>query len=702
MSAELKKWEDERIASRVWQSQTSATGALAVSDRHVFAAAGNQVTLLRLETGEQVAKLTVDGEVAALAIGAGHLVVGTTEGRLQAFRGQDQAGRPSSLTTTAETSPAVEPVARNMTASQHSLPDYGEVLQQSTGSRRGYGLILGCDDDALVDTLLASTELELLVIDERGEDLAAFRDRWQRQGRYGDRVAAVHVRPGDLPLTSCFANLVVATERLREMSTWPWPRDEVQRIVRPCGGVAWLDDREPTRREPLEGAGSWTHQYANTANTAASGDRRVAAELALQWFGGPGPSHMVDRHLRAPAPLSAAGRLIVPGEDLVIAIDAYNGTESWQLEVPRSQRYSVPYDCGYMSLSDDGEVLDVAVEDELWTIDVSAGVVADRLPLSQLGFGSDSVWGYVARHGATVVGSCMRSAAARRVASREQIDVDYNNAVGLVTSRSLWRCDPARQKLLWQYDATILHPTICLTAERLFFVASHDAALREHPTGQITLAEFMPHHPVLVCLDPRDGQVVFERPLDEWLTACRNILYLQASEELLIASGSLTRDNDSIYRIAVFEQSSGERKWTAEHARQKPDAFSHGEQVQHPVVLRDRIVCEPAIYALDSGERVFPAGESPAWAIDRPGHGCGTMSGAGDCLFFRAGTPTLLDLAASGTGNRYRSLAPSRPGCWINIIPAGGLVLIPEASASCVCHYALQTSMAFAPKDQGQ
>jgi hypothetical protein len=39
----------------------------------------------------------------------------------------------------------------------------------------------------------------------------------------------------------------------------------------------------------------------------------------------------------------------------------------------------------------------------------------------------------------------------------------------------------------------------------------------------------------------------------------------------------------------------------------------------------------------------------------------------------------------------------TRLGCWINVIPAGGLVLIPEASSGCTCPYALQTTMALAP-----
>ncbi|GIT77987.1 MAG: hypothetical protein Ct9H300mP32_3690 [Verrucomicrobiota bacterium] len=54
--------------------------------------------------------------------------------------------------------------------------------------------------------------------------------------------------------------------------------------------------------------------------------------------------------------------------------------------------------------------------------------------------------------------------------------------------------------------------------------------------------------------------------------------------------------------------------------------------------------------------------------------------GAGDCPFFRAANPTVLDLGKSAAG-QFQTLAPTRPGCWINILPAQGLVLIPEASS---------------------
>ena len=32
------------------------------------------------------------------------------------------------------------------------------------------------------------------------------------------------------------------------------------------------------------------------------------------------------------------------------------------------------------------------------------------------------------------------------------------------------------------------------------------------------------------------------------------------------------------------------------------------------------------------------------------------------------------------------------------MIPAGGLLLIPEASSGCTCNYSIQTSLAFLPR----
>lgn len=68
------------------------------------------------------------------------------------------------------------------------------------------------------------------------------------------------------------------------------------------------------------------------------------------------------------------------------------------------------------------------------------------------------------------------------------------------------------------------------------------------------------------------------------------------------------------------------------------------------------------------------------------------MTGGPDGLLFRADNPTFFRFS-DGTFTR---LSPTRPGCWLNILPVEGGVLIPEASASCICEYPIQASLGFA------
>ena len=38
-----------------------------------------------------------------------------------------------------------------------------------------------------------------------------------------------------------------------------------------------------------------------------------------------------------------------------------------------------------------------------------------------------------------------------------------------------------------------------------------------------------------------------------------------------------------------------------------------------------------------------------------------------------------------------------RPGCWINVIPAGGLVLMPDSTTGCKCSYLNTATIALQP-----
>ncbi len=68
-------------------------------------------------------------------------------------------------------------------------------------------------------------------------------------------------------------------------------------------------------------------------------------------------------------------------------------------------------------------------------------------------------------------------------------------------------------------------------------------------------------------------------------------------------------------------------------------------------------------------------------------------------MFFRSGFIGYYDLYHdSGT----RHFAGQRLGCWINAIPGNGLVMIPEASAGCVCQFSIASTVVMEPKTENK
>ena len=65
-------------------------------------------------------------------------------------------------------------------------------------------------------------------------------------------------------------------------------------------------------------------------------------------------------------------------------------------------------------------------------------------------------------------------------------------------------------------------------------------------------------------------------------------------------------------------------------------------------------------------------------------------------MFFRSGFIGYYDLYEdSGT----RHFAGQRLGCWVNAIPGNGLVVIPEASAGCVCLFSITSTVVLEPRE---
>ena len=465
-------------------------------------------------------------------------------------------------------------------------------------------------------------------------------------------------------------------------------------------GIALLADGETFRRPALEDAGTWTHMYANPSNDANSGEQNLTGEVALQWFGGPGPSRMIDRHLRGPPPLAIGGRVIMVGENKLIGVDAYNGTELWELDLPESQRYAMPYDAGYIA-ADETHVY-AAVDDAVWVIDAETGERTDRVALPR-GVDTDKFhWGYLALQDGALFGSVIHAAAPITEVRQTLPDTTYRSSHPLVTSVGLFKTTPGQRRPDWTRNVgVIVNGTITLRHNRVYFVESRNDAAMSDTDGRLPVEALLASDCFVVALDADTGEQLWEEPVD--LPNARNILYLLASEDgKLVLTTSVDAPNSTArYFLRVLDAQSGDELWSADHLHVKGGLY-HGEQVHHPVILGNRLVAEPVIYDLSSGAVINPDGGASPWQINRPGHSCGTMSGAGDFLFFRASNPTMLDLTDQTSGaDRFTRLAPTRAGCWINVLPAQGLVLIPEASASCVCSYALQTSMAFRPVPRG-
>ncbi len=112
------------------------------------------------------------------------------------------------------------------------------------------------------------------------------------------------------------------------------------------------------------------------------------------------------------------------------------------------------------------------------------------------------------------------------------------------------------------------------------------------------------------------------------------------------------------------------------------------------MLLDGILIAEPRAYELHTGERIDPAGGTDFFLKSRVG--CGTISASDDCLFFRDGNPVVLELS-SGNASPTKLTQASRQGCWVNVIPAQGMALIPESSSGCVCGYSLQTSIGLVP-----
>jgi len=583
-----------------------------------------------------------------------------------------------------------------------------EAIEEA-GRTKGYCLVIGLDDGRLAREIALNSEMMVIAADPDRSKAAAVRGRMAQAGLLGTRVSVHDVDALTLPYQQGFANLVVSETPLADL---PVPRAELARVLRPSGGVICLHSPEMqgpsertrvypeggeaypefaffaqgeriiAQRGEVDGAGSWTHQYGDAGNSCDSGDALLAADLEMQWFGEPGPLHMMDRHCRPPSPLSVGGRLYVPGYHHLWSVDAHNGAILWEKEMPDlDSRVNLPQDSGYMVA--DADSLCVAVGSEALRFHGDTGDVVTTYRLPQFDGREGYDWGYLAQDDGLVFGSTVRKGSFYTDAMKPWYDGGPGPNHDKVCSDRLFAADRETGEVLWTFEGLFMHSAIAIGDGTVYAAEIRNPAALEvaKTTGRIP-SEGLWEDLHLVALDARTGAKRWERPTA--FSPGLVVFYLSYSDGALVVTSSPFTD----YGLYAFNASDGSPRWeTRSIYRPDRNTDNHGGHMQHPVLMGGMVYQDPTNFDLATGAK----GDL---LITRDGHGCGVLTGAAGLLFGRGDYPRLYDLANAGKSAPLTRV--SRPGCWINMIPAGGLVLVPEASSGCTCGYSMQATFALA------
>ena len=583
--------------------------------------------------------------------------------------------------------------------------------------KKGFCLVLDCNRGELANELILQSDMYIVGIEQDARKVNMLRKKFDCAGLYGKRITIFHGNLRDLAFTDYFANLIVS-DKLLTSTRFVESIEDIYRVLRPSGGVAYLGQPLPDvklserkiqswignfkkqdfsiehengiwfkiRRDKLPESGEWTHLYANTGNTASSNDKLVNDNLVPQWFGKPGPRNMADRHHRAVPPLYKNGIVYIPGFGRLIAADAYNGTLLWEKIIPDFKRLGIFRDAGNMALNDD--LLYVALTAQAIALNPNTGQEDMSYVIPQLVPNETHYWGYIGVQGSVLLGSGRKPEASFNSMSWQddnELWYDYQRSV---TSDYVFCLDRFSGKKLWTYKSgIIMNPTITVGNDRIYFLESHHPNALKDADGLLKMEDFLGEQAFIIALDLQTGKLLWKKQLD--VSVKRHSIFFSYADGILVIVSARNKDNSVYYDMYGFNANNGKFLWHQEQDNMKAIGGGHGEQHLHPAIVDDKVYAEPFAYNLQTGKPVKD------WQLIRNGHGCGTISASENNLFYRAHNPALCNLIEDETTQRINYV--NRPGCWINIIPAGGLVLIPEASSGCTCDFPLQTSLAYLP-----
>ena len=659
-----------------WSAAVSYGGASLIAAGDSIVSGGktedkNGVALLDLGSKKVTWSTEVDGLPLGLAVADKCLFVSTDQGTIYCFTAKRKRD-PGPVSTPKKPSyPAGGPHAAA-----------ADEIVRTSGVTEGYCLDLGCGDGSLAFALAKRTNLMIYAVDPDPENVSQARSKLAAAGLYGVRVTVHQGDPANSHHPDFFANLVVSAHSLNN-PVEKGVRSEIARCLRPYGGVACTGKPGQMKkivRGELKGAGNWTHQYCTPANNNCSSDNLAAGPLGVLWFEDWG-FEMPSRHGRGHAPLLLDGRMFVEGMNGLLSVDAYNGRKLWEYPLPAIlEEYSADHIMGTSGTGSNFCVTDdsvyVRVKGKCLRIDPASGKLLAEFEAPRQPDGKPGTWGVVACVGDTLFGSLDNTGHVIKWAWKPA-----EMGTQFTESSLFFAMDRTSGQVKWTFTPkhSIRHNTIAIGLGKVFLIdrplAMSDRLAKEAEERRGKPALKQRHPPgTLVSLDVATGNVAWKSAQN----IVGTLLALSEQHDVLLVTYQDTRFKISSEvggKMSAYRATDGRLLWDIE-----------AEYGSRPILNDRTIYAQPGAWDLLTGEeKDFEFSRS---------YGCGTLAGSTNMLVYRSATLGYTDLSVNRGNENYGGI---RPGCWINTLPAGGLVLMPDATDRCTCSYLIKSSIALQP-----
>lgn len=550
----------------------------------------------------------------------------------------------------------------------------------------GYTIILGLDTAQRWARPIASkTKMNVVAACDDADQVQQLRKAWYADDMYGVRLSAQlndHV-------PDAIANLVVCNsksmDRAIELLS---PAGTLVSLDKPVASADWTweahDDAfwtgQRTNKPELT---DWGHQYGSSANGSYVGEDLGgiddASQLSVRWLGRPGADFGIDRNPRMPAPLVVGGRLFHQGMNRMIALDAFNGSVLWSLEIPDLRRVNIPRDSSNWCA--DRQHVFAATKDCVWRIDAATGKMIETVQLPET-HQEDFDWGYIAVTDDSVIGTAVKAGSAYEAywSKGAWYDGQGSSATAKVCGSAIFSIDKQYGTVRWSRPVdAVVQSTIAVTKDRMFFVEVEDPELPKKKAGKLKNNEIWPNASI-VCLDLKTGDEVWKQKVPE---QAKNqvIAFGIANDEQFVFESSSQNE----FHFVSLDAKTGEQQWKQSS---KWPSDNHGAHMQHAVLMNGKLFVQPSVLDATTGEIL---------KTDTLGkrRGCATPVGAGKTVIYRGGSgPVSLWSLDKEKRSEFTRL---RPSCWLSTIPAQGMLFSPEAGGGCSCGGWMECSIGFAP-----